>query len=153
MQLVPITTEVVNSNLDQGEVYRCTTLCDKVCQRLATGLWFSPGIPVSSINKTAHHYITEILLKVALNTIKPKPNHLFSMRTKCLNLSMFIESKVIPYLGNCICTPCYEVAMLIMFFDLSVSLSPNKSIHVLLDLLIYFTEVYCYHCNMQIKFD
>jgi hypothetical protein len=22
---------------------RCTTLCDKVCQWLATGLWFSPG--------------------------------------------------------------------------------------------------------------
>ena len=31
---------------------------------------FSPGPPVSSINKTDHHDITEILLKVALNTIK-----------------------------------------------------------------------------------
>ena len=40
---------------------RCTTLCDKICQWLATGQWFSPG---SSPNKT------EILLKVALNTIK-----------------------------------------------------------------------------------
>ena len=29
---------------------RCTTLCDKVCQRLATGRWFSSG-PVSSTNK------------------------------------------------------------------------------------------------------
>ena len=48
---------------------RCTTLCDKVCQWLATGLWFSPGPPVSSTNKTDHHDITEILLKVALNTI------------------------------------------------------------------------------------
>jgi hypothetical protein len=46
---------------------RCTTLCDKVCQWLATGRWFSP---VSSTNKTDHHDITEILLKVALNTIK-----------------------------------------------------------------------------------
>ena len=26
---------------------RCTTLCDKLCQLLATGLWFSPGTPVS----------------------------------------------------------------------------------------------------------
>jgi hypothetical protein len=34
-----------------------------------TGRWFSPGTPVSSTNKTDHHYITEILLKVALNTI------------------------------------------------------------------------------------
>ena len=48
---------------------RCTTLCDKVCQWLATGLWFSPGPLVFSTNKTDHD-ITEILLKVALNTIK-----------------------------------------------------------------------------------
>ena len=43
-----------------------TTLCDKVCQWLATGRWFSP---VSSTNKTDRHDITEILLKLALNTI------------------------------------------------------------------------------------
>jgi hypothetical protein len=41
---VPITTDVVSSNLDQREVY--------------------------NINKTDRHDITEILLKVALNTIK-----------------------------------------------------------------------------------
>jgi len=35
------------------------------------GQWFSQGTPVSSTNKTDHHKITEILLKVALNTIKP----------------------------------------------------------------------------------
>jgi hypothetical protein len=34
---------------------RCITLCDKVCQWLATGRWFSPGTPVSSTNKTDHH--------------------------------------------------------------------------------------------------
>ena len=50
---------------------RCTTLCDKVCQWLAAGQWFSPGTPVSSTNKTDHHDITEILLKVVWNTIKP----------------------------------------------------------------------------------
>ena len=39
------------------------------------GQWFSPGTPVSSTNKTDHHNITEILLRVALNTInKTKPN-------------------------------------------------------------------------------
>jgi hypothetical protein len=31
---------------------------------------FFPGLPVSSTNKTDRHDITEILLKVALNTIK-----------------------------------------------------------------------------------
>jgi hypothetical protein len=30
---------------------KCTTLCDKVCQWLATGRLFSPGPPVSSTNK------------------------------------------------------------------------------------------------------
>jgi hypothetical protein len=47
-----------------------TTLCDKICQWLATGRWFSPGTVVSSTNKTDDHDITEILLKVALSTIK-----------------------------------------------------------------------------------
>jgi hypothetical protein len=45
------------------------TLFDKVCQWLVSGWWFSLGTPVSSNNKTDHHDITEILLKVALNTI------------------------------------------------------------------------------------
>jgi hypothetical protein len=38
-------------------------------QLLATGRWFSPGTQVSSTNKIDRHDITEILLKVALNTI------------------------------------------------------------------------------------
>ena len=45
-----------------------TTLCDKVCQWLATNLWFSPGTIVSSTNKTHRHDMTEILLKMALIT-------------------------------------------------------------------------------------
>ena len=49
---------------------RCTTLCDKVCQWLATGLWYSPGPSVYSTNKSDRQDLTEILLKVALNTIK-----------------------------------------------------------------------------------
>jgi hypothetical protein len=34
-----------------------------------TGQWFSPGALIYSINKTDRHDITEILLKVVLNTI------------------------------------------------------------------------------------
>ena len=37
--------------------------------RLVAGGWFSMDTLVSSTNKTDHHDITEILLKVALNTI------------------------------------------------------------------------------------
>ena len=68
VQIVPITTEVVSWNPVQGEV-NSTTLGGKVFQCLATSRWFSPGTPVSSTNKTERHDITELLLKVALNTI------------------------------------------------------------------------------------
>jgi hypothetical protein len=50
---------------------RYTTLCDKVCQLLATGQWFSPDTPVSSTNKTEYHDIAEIFLKMVLNILKP----------------------------------------------------------------------------------
>jgi hypothetical protein len=48
---------------------RCTTLCDKDCQWLATTWWFSPGPPVFSTNRTNRHHITEILFKVLVNTM------------------------------------------------------------------------------------
>jgi hypothetical protein len=50
----------------------CTRLAaasDKAYQLFAHGRWFSPGSSASSTNKTDHHDITEILLKVAWNTI------------------------------------------------------------------------------------
>ena len=60
-----------------------TTLCDKVCQWLASGRLFSPSTTVSSTNKTDCHEITKILLKVVLNTIihpiqQKRPQQLFS---------------------------------------------------------------------------
>ena len=48
------------------------SFCDKICQCLAAGLWSSPGTLVSATNKPGRHDITEILLKVALNTIPPQ---------------------------------------------------------------------------------
>ena len=69
LQSVPITTDVVS--------FESRSLCDKVCQWLATSLWFSMGPPVSSTNKTDRHDITQILLKVALNTIKQTNKHFF----------------------------------------------------------------------------
>jgi hypothetical protein len=50
-----------------------TTLCDKVCQRLATGRWFSPGTPGSPTNKTDHHDIAYIFLtNRLLNVVLPE---------------------------------------------------------------------------------
>ena len=49
-----------------------TTLCDKVCQWLATGKWFSRVLRFPQQIRIVRHDITEILLKVALNTNKTK---------------------------------------------------------------------------------
>jgi hypothetical protein len=56
---VPITTKVVSLKPISWRGVLNTTLCDKVCQWLEAGRWFSP---VSSTNKTDSHDITEILL-------------------------------------------------------------------------------------------
>jgi hypothetical protein len=48
--------------------FRLSLTCDR---------WFSPGTPVSSTNKTDRHELTEILLKVALNTITPSTSDFF----------------------------------------------------------------------------
>jgi hypothetical protein len=45
----------------------------RVTYQFATCRWFSPGTPVSSTNKTDRYDITEILLKVALNTLTINP--------------------------------------------------------------------------------
>jgi len=66
MQSVPITTNVVSSNPAQA---RCTRYNIAFFQWLAKGRKFSPGIPLSSTNKTDRHDIAEILLRVTLNTI------------------------------------------------------------------------------------
>ena len=71
-----------------------TTLCDIICQWLMTGRWFSPGAPISSTNKTDCHYLTEILLKVALNTINHQTNHLpvhenDNLHQLLMNISIF----------------------------------------------------------------
>jgi len=64
---VPITTDVVSSNLDQREVFNIMFVS---ALRQVSGFLCPPGSPVSSTNKTERHDITEILLKVTLNTIK-----------------------------------------------------------------------------------
>ena len=47
-----------------GMVVGSTTICDKACQLLVTGRWFSPGPSASSTNITDRHNITEILLNI-----------------------------------------------------------------------------------------
>ena len=87
-----------------------TTLCDKVCQWLAAGRWFSPGTPVSSNNKTDCHDITAILLKVALNiTIL---NRLVLQATKFIlgffsSLNLMISVNHFLFLFFCVFLPLF----------------------------------------------
>jgi hypothetical protein len=76
---------------------RCTTLCDKVCQWLAAGWWFSLGTLVSSTNKADLHDITEILLKVALNTIRTKTNPKLSSQNAVFIVN-YVRLDVFPFL-------------------------------------------------------
>jgi hypothetical protein len=76
----------------------CTRLAatrDKVYQLLAHGRWFSPGTPASSNTKTGHHDIAEILLKVALNTIKS--NQSFHVFRKIPSTSRFKCRRIFEY--------------------------------------------------------
>ena len=53
---------------------------------------YSPGPPVSSTNKTDHHHITEILLKVVLNTIKQ--NIILNMQEKFWHCTLIRQQSI-----------------------------------------------------------
>jgi hypothetical protein len=90
-----------------------TTLCDKVCQWLATGQWFSKGTSVSSINKTDRHDITDCGVKHHDPTPYPWKPKISSLRHThyipigdfswfwlfCLGLLVFLLQKILNYLG------------------------------------------------------
>jgi hypothetical protein len=65
-QSVHITIQNRKFETGSGRGVLDTTLCDKVCQCIATRKLLSKGTPVFSTNKTNRHDITEILLKEAL---------------------------------------------------------------------------------------
>jgi hypothetical protein len=69
MQSVPITAKVVSLKPIQGEVYSIQHYVMKFVSDLRQVSGFLPSTPVSSTNKTDRHDITEIFLKVSLNTI------------------------------------------------------------------------------------
>jgi hypothetical protein len=53
---------------------RCTPLCNKICQWLATARWFSPGTPVSSIKKNdcIMYYYRFLLFAIYMNQVPEK---------------------------------------------------------------------------------
>jgi hypothetical protein len=59
---------------------------------LAHCRWFSPGTPASSTTKTGRHEIAEILLKVALNTIK-------SIKNQCIQTKKYYSVSLEQYIA------------------------------------------------------
>ena len=76
--------------------------CDNVCQWLTTGRWFSPGTPASATNKTDSHDITEILLKVAWNTINHKPSIVFTLHLESSVKWEFKHYNIMEQLSQCL---------------------------------------------------
>ena len=86
MSTVPITTCVVNSNPAHGEVCSIHNI-----------MWSSSsatfGMSVVFIpNKTDRHYITEILLKVALSTITPNAGRMENLNIENLKRQKHAKS-------------------------------------------------------------
>ena len=124
---MPITTDVRISIRA-----RCTTFCDKVCQWLATGRWFSPGLPVFSTNKTDRHDITEILLKVTLNTIKQTNKQGNKQTTNYVGiLDQLLTNKYYDVLLFILINKWYEILISVWLFHSSNSWSNEElSYHV-----------------------
>jgi hypothetical protein len=72
VQSVATTTMVLNSNPVRGEVYSIQHYVIKIISDLRQIGGFSPGAPVSCTNKTDHHDITDMLLKVLTTTSQTK---------------------------------------------------------------------------------
>ena len=69
----------------------CTISCDKICQWLASGRWFSL---VSSTIKTEHHDITEILLNTITQPLKTYFCYIIMKLYKFLFLLIFIFMRI-----------------------------------------------------------
>jgi hypothetical protein len=72
----------------------CTTLCDKVCQGLAT------GAAVSSTNKTDRHNITEILLKVVWTEFELMPLVVICTDCTCSCISNYYATTMVPFIPD-----------------------------------------------------
>jgi hypothetical protein len=75
--------------LSLWKIARCSVIL--LLPLFSTGWWFSPGPPVSSTNKTDRHDITEIMLKMALNTIKQIIKKVLFREHRCIKIQLYIE--------------------------------------------------------------
>jgi len=105
---------------------RCKCMGIKVCQWLAKGRWFSPGTSVPCTDKTDCQDITEILLKVALNTITLNLAH----QSPIVKLwqqycCILLLNNKIKYLS---CSNWWNAEFFLCLFELNVKL--NRKYHI-----------------------
>ena len=87
-----------------------------VCRWLAAGRWFSVGTPV----KTDSHEITEILLKIVLNTI--------TRHKRFVELRIYSDYKKVISMQRCekVSKIKWYIAVLYFFFEVKHSVSLNS---------------------------
>ena len=115
--------DVVSSIPFHGEVYSLqhyVIITHKGGQWLATGLWFSPRTLVSSTNKTYCHDITEILLKVALNTIT------LTLINKWKK-NMIVGLKILCWEGTLSCSTCMIAIIIHPYISIPSLIVPVQS--------------------------
>ena len=121
------------------------TLYDKVLSDLRQVNGFSPGTPVSSTNKTDHHDIAEILLKVALNTISHPARQSVVMKVMCISFCR----------QSCFCVVFTKNLLTHKPFRLLESeckfTGPNKNKNNFTCLLLYQLAANCLFSHKNIK--
>jgi hypothetical protein len=86
----------------------------KVCQWLETGRWFSPGTLISSTNKTDRHDITEIFLKVALNTTIVNQTIIMSPKRSLGDILCLLRFLLLHHHDCCRVMYCYSIIIIII---------------------------------------
>jgi hypothetical protein len=121
-----------------------TPLCDKVCQYLAVGLWFSKGTPIFSTKKTDRPDLAEILLKLALNTITITLIHIWSLYLNLskeatithyikLNIHYIIDKRYFPFnnfLRVMVFKPTYSTFLASSQFTTNIHWPRFRTVHV-----------------------
>ena len=92
-----------------------TTLCDKVCQWLVAGQWFSSSTPVSSTNKTCPPRCNWNIAESGVKHHKPNPNEL-NISGECTQISIEFLGITISHVSPSRCSK-FDIIILVICID------------------------------------